>query len=223
MIRRRRLNDLTGIGEAIRQRMEARNAARDRALADSRIVVRYAANSIRAAHRQEFEEAKRLLELGKEKVEETKANLADHPSIYWTGYVQDAQKEHAEAQLVYALVHGAEIPGPEELGVEDAPYLNGAGEAVGEMRRHVLDVIRRGHTERAEEVLESMEEIYNLLVTIDYPEALTGGLKRTTDMVRGVVERTRGDLTLAIRQQELQTLLECATNQSRKRAEEPAS
>lgn len=208
------LKDINETGEAIRQRLEAKYAARERALTDSRAVIRYAASAIRAVHRQEFEEAQRLLEEGRAKVEQIKAALADYPDIYWTGYVQDSQKEHAEARLVYALVRGQELPGPIELGVEDAPYLNGAGEAVGEMRRHVLDIIRKGRTERAEEILEAMEEIYGTLVTMDYPEAITGGLKRTTDMVRGVLERTRGDLTLTLRQQELQALLQKAIQQT---------
>lgn len=209
------LKNLNEIGEAIRQRLEAKYAARERALADSRAVIRYAASAIRAVHRQEFEEAQRLLEEGKTKVEDSKVALAAYSDIYWTGYVQDSQKEHAEARLVYALVRGERLPSPQELGVEDAPYLNGAGEAVGELRRHVLDIIRKGQTERAEEILDAMEEIYGMLVTMDYPEAITGGLKRTTDMVRGVLERTRGDLTLTLRQQELQTLLQKATSHHR--------
>ncbi|HEX6606087.1 MAG TPA: haloacid dehalogenase, partial [Chloroflexia bacterium] len=131
----------------------------------------------------------------------TRTDLAAAPDIYWTGYVQDAQKEFAEASIIHAVVAGQTVPGAADLGVEAAPYLNGLGEAAGEMRRYVLDIIRHGQLARGEEVLGVMEEIYSLLVTIDYPDAVTNGLRRTTDMVRGVLERTRGDLTFAIQQQ----------------------
>ena len=62
-----------------------------------------------------------------------------HPGIYWAGYVQDAQKEYAEANITYAVIAGEEIPNAARLGVEPAAYLNGLGEAAGEMRRYILD------------------------------------------------------------------------------------
>jgi translin len=129
--------------------------------------------------------------------------LGEHPDIYWTGYVQDAQKEYSEANIVYAVIAGEDIPTPEQLGVEPAAYLNGLGEAAGEMRRFVLDRIRHGEAERCEQVLDTMEDIYSLLVTVDFPDAITNGLRRTTDMVRGVLERTRGDITFALQQRQL--------------------
>jgi translin len=129
--------------------------------------------------------------------------MREHPDIYWTGYVQDAQKEYAEANIVYAVIAGEDIPTPEQLGVEPAAYLNGLGEAAGEMRRFVLDRIRHGEAERCERVLNTMEDIYSLLVTVDFPDAITNGLRRTTDMVRGVLERTRGDVTFALQQRQL--------------------
>ena len=138
------------------------------------------------------------------KVMETKEMLREHSDIYSTGYVQDAQKEHTESELFHAIVRNQPLPSHEQLGVECAPYLNGLGEAIGECRRRVLDIIRLGEFERGEQILQIMDDAYYLLVTFDYPDALTGGLRRTTDMVRGVLERTRGDLTVTIRQQELE-------------------
>jgi translin len=130
------------------------------------------------------------------------------PDIYWSGYVQDAQKEYAEACITYSVVCGQEIPGPDAIGVEDAAYLNGMGEAIGELRRQVLDLMRRGDIHRAEILLGQMDEMYSMLVSFDYPEAITGGLKRTTDVVRGIMERTRGELTVAWKQHQLQQALE---------------
>lgn len=190
-------------------RLEQKNAARERALAESRQVIRNVANSIRAIHRNEFEQASQLLEQGRARLVAIRNDLQAYPDIYWAGYVQDAQKEYAEANLTFALVRGVPLPSPTELAVEDAPYLNGLGEAASELRRYILDLIRHGsqETARCEELLAKMEEVYSQLVTIDFPDVLTGGLRRTTDLVRGVLERTRGDLTITLRQQVLEAAL----------------
>jgi translin len=134
-------------------------------------------------------------------------DLRPHPDLFYTGYVQDAQKELVEASAVFSLVNGTPMPAPEELRVAAAPFLNGLAEAVGELRRYMLDQLRRGRVERCDSILQTMDDIYSLLVTIDYPDALTGGLRRTTDSTRAILERTRGDLTFALRQRELEESL----------------
>lgn len=121
--------------------------------------------------------------------------------------MQDAQKEYVEATATLSLVRGEPMPAPGELGVAAAPFLNGLAEAVGELRRYVLDLLRRGEVARCEPILQTMDDIYSLLVTIDYPDALTGGLRRTTDATRAILERTRGDLTFALRQRQLEDSL----------------
>ncbi len=201
------MTDLQKIAQAALEALEAKNAAREKALPLARQLVRHSANTIRAVHRGELTEAKKMLVEGRRLAQELKGSLTEHPDLYNSGYTQDALKEFAEANITYALIAGEELPGPKELGVEYPAYLKGLGEAAGEMRRHILDLIRHGETERGEEILASMEDIYGVLVTIDYPEAITYGLRRITDMVRGVLERTRGDLTLAIRQTELEKAL----------------
>ncbi len=201
------MTDLEKIAKAALEALEAKNATREKVLPLSRELVRHSANTIRAVHRGELAEAKKMLVEGKRLAQELKASLTEHPDLYYSGYTQDALKEFAEANITYALIAGEELPSPKELGVEYPAYLKGLGEAAGEMRRHTLDLIRHGETERGEEILASMEDIYSVLVTIDYPEAITYGLRRITDMVRGVLERTRGDLTLAIRQTELEKAL----------------
>lgn len=201
------MQELDRIGEKIRRRFEAKNAARDAALASSRELIRHCALSIRATHRAEYAEASGLLARAREIASQMKAHVADYPDLYFTGYVQDALKELAEAHVVHALVTGDAIPDPESLGVDYAAYLNGLGEAAGELRRYSLDIIRHEDSAKVEQVLNAMEDIYSLLVTMDFPDALTGGLRRTTDMVRGVLERTRGDLTVAARQEKLEKTL----------------
>jgi translin len=201
---------ITKIGEAAIGRLEGINAARERALSETRRVVRLSANAVRAIHRGEFEAAVRLLDEARGLQDALASDLSNYPSIYWTGYMQDAQKEYAEAQITLGIIGGRDVPSPADLGVEVAVYLNGLGEAAGELRRLVLDTIRRGDLSRAEQTLAMMDEIYGVLVSVDFPDAITGGLRRTTDMVRGVLERTRGDLTLALQQHELTQALERA-------------
>ncbi|MDQ3704963.1 MAG: haloacid dehalogenase [Chloroflexota bacterium] len=197
-------NRIQAVGEQVIRALETKYQARERALAGSRATIRNCAHSIRASHRGELDNARNLMGEAGGLVTSTRDDLMrEHPDIYWTGYVQDAQKEYAEANIVYAVIAGEDIPTPEQLGVEPAAYLNGLGEAAGEMRRFVLDRIRHGEAERCEQVLNTMEDIYSLLVTVDFPDAITNGLRRTTDMVRGVLERTRGDVTFALQQRQL--------------------
>ncbi len=198
------LHDVAG---SARARLETKNAARERALAASRTITRQCANAIHSTHRSEFDSATASLEEVRAHAENLRSELEGFPDIYWAGYLQDALKEYAEARITLALVRHAPVPGLEELGVDVGPYLNGLGEAVGELRRRALDIIRHGEAQEAEYLLEAMEEIYNILVTVDYPDALTGGLRRTTDNARGILERTRGDITFALRQQRLENAL----------------
>jgi translin len=193
------MEGLEPIGENIDALLRVKNAARDKALGQSRTLIRYASLTIRAVHREERGLAEENLKQAREAAAELKHGLAEYPDLYVAGYTQDALKELAEASIVFALIGNLPLPAPGELGVEAAAYLNGLGEAAGELRRWSLDLLRRGKTAEAERVLAMMDDIYSLLVTLDYPDALTGGLRRTTDMVRGVTERTRGDLTLSLR------------------------
>lgn len=198
---------LLSIGEAALARLEVVNAARERALAETRRIVRLSANAIRAVHRGERAEADRLLGEAQAMHGALQSYRDTFPQLYWAGYVQDAQKEYAEARLVYALIGGTPLPTPEDLDIEEAVYLNGLGEAAGELRRHLLDVLRAGDVAAAETTLAVMDEIFGLLVTVDYPDAVTHGLRRTTDLVRGVLERSRGDLTLTAQQLRLEAAL----------------
>jgi len=202
------MDELDTVAENIRAVLDAKNAARDLALERSRTLIRNCALAIRAAHRQDYEEAANLLVQAKQAAEEMVADLQEHPDLYYAGYTQDALKEYAEASLTYALIRGLTLPTPDELKVEPAAYLNGLAEATGELRRHALDLLRQGQLARAEEILTMMDDIYGVLVTIDYPDAITGGLRRNTDMVRGVLERTRGELTVAVQQTKLTQALE---------------
>ena len=198
---------LQAIEAAARQELDGKHAARERALVDSRALIRTCANTIRAVHRHEFDRAAEMLAQAANASARMTDGLRDYQDLYWAGYVQDAQKEYVEATATYRAVRGEPLPTPQELGVAAAAFLNGLGEAVGELRRYVLDRLRRDDAEGCETLLEIMDDIYSLLVTIDYPDALTGGLRRTTDNVRGILERTRGDLTSALRQRELQAAL----------------
>ena len=201
------MNNLDTLADKILAGLESKNAAREEALRLSRLLVQHASRTIRAVHRYEWDEAERILVEAQRIAESLKAATRRQPELYAAGYAQDALKEYAEAHITRALALGQDLPDPDALGVEYAAYLNGLGEAIGEMRRHSLDLIRRGDIDHAERLVEAMDEVYAFLTTVDYPDAVTNGLRRTTDMVRGVTERTRGDLTTAARQEKLQVAL----------------
>jgi len=201
-------DDLNTISGKINESLSAKHEAREKALPLARKIIRYCANAIRAIHRAEYDKAGDLLNQSHACLQEIKTALSDHSSLMHTGYVNDAQKEYTEGRITLALVTNTSIPDPDELGVEYSSYLNGMAEAASEMRRQMLDRMREGNFELAESQLASMDEIYNLLVTVDFPDALTGGLRRTTDQLRGVLEKSRGDLTMALAQSKLERKLD---------------
>jgi len=204
-----RLTDnLDSIADHIRLSLSAKDSAREKAIPLCREVIRYCSQAIRAIHRQEFDQAKELLQSARNLLNEAKQSVAGYSELNNTGFIRDAQKEFAEGSITLALATGKQPPGPDELGIDYAAYLNGLGEAVGELRRYLLDSMRRGDLGRGEELLSAMDDIYSILVTMDFPDAITGGLRRTTDMVRGVLERSRSDLTLVIVQKELEQKLD---------------
>lgn len=203
-------DDITGIGQvgrAILTRLDSANQSRDRALNEGRQIIRLSANSIRALHRDEMDTAGELLAEASTMMRNLLASLDDESGIRWAGYVQDAMKEYAEARITMAIVGGTALPQPTDLGVDDAPFLNALAESASELRRLTLDSLRSGDFSRAEKLLAVMDEVYAFLVTVDYPDGLTGGLRRSTDALRAVLERTRGDLTLIGAQNRLQEAL----------------
>ncbi len=201
------MSDLQAISRSAHNYLSTKYAARERALPKSRSAIRLCANAIRAVHRGEGEQAQRLLNEAGGLLREMSHDLREHQDIFYAGFVADAQKEFAEASLTVALIRREPLPLPESLSVEWAPYLNGLGEAVGELRRYVLDRMRLGKLDGCEDLLADMDEIYNVLITLDFPDAITGNLRRTTDSVRGILEKTRGDLTLAMSQERLNSAM----------------
>ncbi len=204
-----RLTDnLDAIADRIRLSFSTKDAAREKVLPLCREVIRHCSNAIRAIHRQEFDQAKELLQSAHNLLNRAEQTVSMHRELSNTGFIRDAQKEFAEGSITLALATGKQLPDPDELGVDPAAYLNGLGEAVGELRRYLLDSMRRGDLSPGEELLSAMDDIYSILVTMDFPDAITGGLRRTTDVVRSILEKTRSDLTLVIRQKDLETRLE---------------
>jgi translin len=201
------MQQLDTIAEEIRQDFEARTAARDRALSQARTLTRHCANAIRAVHREERHLAEENLAEAKRIAQALRSDLTEFPDLYYAGYTQDALKEFAEANIVYALTADDALPTPQDLELQNATYLNGLAEATGELRRRCLDILRHGYSREAERLLDHMDDIYAVLITMDYPDAITSGLRRQTDIVRSVTERTRGDLTISIRQEHLEQTL----------------
>ena len=199
--------DLTSIANEATELLTQRHRAREQALSVSREVIRHSANAIRAVHRGEFEEASQLIRQAGDRLEETRPIREENPEIYYAGFLSDARKEYAEANITLAVISRGQIPHPSALDMDPPAYLNGMAEVIGELRRYILDALRRDSFEHCEEFMEVMDEIYGILVTIDFPEAVTGGLRRSTDAMRGVLERTRGDLTISLQQRRLELRL----------------
>lgn len=195
--------DLSDIERSVRAHLDDKFASRELGIKNSRVVIRLSANAIRALHRGEREEAVQLMDEAAGMLAESQKALVDHPDILYAGFVNDSAKEYAEARLTAALIAEEPLPLPDEIGVEAAPYLNGMGEAVGEMRRRLLDLLRAGELAAAESALERMSEVLDLLASLDYPDGMTGGLRRTTDVARALIERSRADLTSTVVQQRL--------------------
>jgi len=197
-------NHLESLSDRIRESFERQNEIRDEALAQSRNLIRYAARAIRAIHRDDTTLAQENLAQADELAAALRTGLANEPDLYFTGYAQDALKEFCEAHLTVATILDQDWPSPEDLQVEFATYLNGMSEVVGELRRRIMDLMRAGHSPEVERLLEVMDDIYALLVTMDYPDALTYGLRRRTDIARSIIERTQADVTISYRQQLLE-------------------
>ena len=202
------MDSLPDLGQRIRAGYEAKYTARDKALQLCRETTRSSAVAIRAIHRGEFDTARGHIAAAQQSLTLAGTTLADHPDVFYAGFLHDAAKEYVEASATLAIIGGEPLPTPEALGVQPPAYLNGLAEAVGELRRHLLDRLRRGEVEVCERILIVMDEIFSVLVTIDYPDSITGGLRRATDVARGIIEKTRGDLTLSVRQRSLERRLE---------------
>ncbi|GAB4484323.1 MAG: haloacid dehalogenase [Anaerolineales bacterium] len=201
------MNQLDALAEQIRQQFDIRTAARDQALAQARLLIRFCSQAIRAVHRNEITTMNEQLSEAKTLADTLRQGLASHPDLYYAGYTQDALKEFVEANVTCALILNQPLPGPADLGVEANTYLNGLAEVVGELRRRCLDILRHGYSTEAERLLTLMDDIYAILVTMDYPDAITNGLRRQTDLARGIVEKTRGDITFSLRGEHLENAL----------------
>ncbi len=194
--------------EKTHQDFETRHQVREDALKQTRLLTRCSANAIRAIHRGETDIAEENMREGLHIVQQLKKSGEPYPEIYFSGYTQDSLKEYVEARLTIDIINNQALPLPEEIGIEYATYIRGLAETIGELRRRCLDILRQGYSDEAERLLTFMDDIYALLVTLDYPDAITNGLRRQTDLVRGIIERTRADLTLSLREQRLQQSLQ---------------
>ncbi|MGI8940655.1 MAG: haloacid dehalogenase [Actinomycetota bacterium] len=200
--------DLSDIAADLRARFDSKNSAREVGLSSSRSAIRACGNAIRALHRYETDNARELIAEAEASLDEVRSALIEHPDVLYAGFFHDAEKELVEARVTFALVRGEEFPSLEELGASPQAYAKGMAEAIGELRRHILDLMRRGDLKRCEELLGAMDDMYYVLVSMDYPDGITFGLRRLTDVARSIIERTRGDYTTSSIQASLRASLE---------------
>jgi translin len=201
-------SDLGGLGDVARNQLELAHRAREEALARCRETIRACGLAIRAVHRLVPEDSHTRLAEAESSLRRAQVLLEPFPSLAAAGFLHDAEKEYAEARLTGALVADVSLPSAATIGVGLAAWLNGLAEAASELRRHLLDRLRAGEIERGESLLRAMEDVYDLLVTIEYPDAITGGLRRSTDALRAVLERSRADVTTTVLQDRLRRVIE---------------
>jgi translin len=197
------MEKLETIAERIRADFETRNRIRDSALHRTRELIRLSGNAIRASHRDEWDKARNLLDQADDLARSILKKLQPYPDLRHAGYTRDAMKELVEAHATLALVQGNTIPEPEDLNATYPSYLNGFCEAASELRRRALDEMRQENLAEAERLLGMMDAVYDVVNTFDFPNAITGGLRHRVDQLRGVLERTRGDLTSSLQQDRL--------------------
>lgn len=207
------MDKLDSITEQIRRNFDARTAARDKALATARQLTRACSLAIRAVHRSETDVMTAHLSEARSLADTLRADLAQFSDLFYAGYTQDALKEFVEANVTCALIQNQSLPTPEDLNVAGFTYLNGLAEVIGELRRRTLDILRHGYSQEAERLLGLMDEIYSVLVTMDYPDAITNGLRRQTDVARNIIEKTRGDITFSLRGEHLEQAMERLSSQ----------
>ena len=200
--------NLSALADELRRHFDGASQAREKGLASSRAAIRSCGNAIRAMHRYEKDNASGLIDDAQARLDEARDALRPHPELLHAGFVHDAEKELAEARITFALVNGNPFPTPADTGLSAPAFVKGMAEAIGELRRHILDLMRHGELKRCEELLGEMDDIYYLLVSMDYPDGITLGLRRLTDVARGIIERTRGDFTTSSIQSALRAALE---------------
>jgi len=197
------MHKLESIANQIRDKFDTLTALRDQALSDARQLTRACSLAIRAVHRSEHDVMDGHLKAARTLADKLRVELTEYPDLFYAGYTQDALKEFVEANVTCALILNQPLQTPGELRVGEATFLNGLAEVVGELRRRVMDILRSGYSEETERLLGYMDEIYSVLVTMDYPDAITNGLRRQTDLARGIIEKTRGDITVSLRGEHL--------------------
>ncbi|MFN2525230.1 MAG: haloacid dehalogenase [Actinomycetota bacterium] len=200
--------DFGPVTDSLRAELDTKLTARESALSSSRSAIRACGNAIRALHRYEFDAVTKLLDEAEAELDRARKALERHPDMLYAGFVHDAEKEFAEARITSALVHDEDLPTVDELRVSAQAYLKGMAESIGELRRHILDLMRHGELDRCEKLLGSMDDMYYVLVSMDYPDGITYGLRRLTDIARSIIERTRGDFTTSTIQSSLRAALE---------------
>ena len=188
--------DLREIGDLIEEELDEKDSVREIAIKSARVIIRMSSQSIIMMHRREDESE--IVRKLKEEVWHLKSLLTNqYPDLLYSGFVQNAFQEYCESQIFRAIIHNKPIPSHKDLGMNPESYLMGMGDVVGELRREVLEALKNEDFKRAEEYLSIMEEIYEMLMRFNYPSGLVP-LKPKQDTARALIEKTRGELTMAI-------------------------
>jgi len=199
--------NLQKIFSEITESLELLYQDREEILKLSRSIIRDCSIAIKNIHRKEFNKFQE--KLNSIKIDhQSLVKLVDKNLGVFFKYLKTPEQEYAEAIAFYSIINKKNIPTPLELRINPLNFILGLADVIGELRRYALDNIRNSQFEDLNDILEGMDEIYTYLFTIDYPSAVTQDLRHKVDVARNIIEKTRGDISLAIQMDDLKRCFE---------------
>ncbi len=197
----------------IDQNLGTIDTLREDVLQKTRSIVRMAAETIKAVHREEWDVAEKNITEMKSLLKGVREQVSKHETLLRRNYTEISEQEYAEAAILFSILHKGQLASPKDLEIPDLAWLLGLADVAGELRRHCLDAIRKGDMKTAEDALGLMEEIYRKLFSLDYPKGMTGSLREKTDTIRKLLQATRGEVSMATHMSRLNQNLEKILNQ----------
>lgn len=199
--------------------LKEKDKLREEAFRDSREIQRAASGVLRAGlpkGKAALVHAHEQLALASAHSKALERRLVEHPELYESGMLETPLQELAEAYVLLAYAEGESIPTFDEINVTPSAFLLGVADAIGEFRRQLVDSIRHGAIREAERYLDAMEEAFDAVAGISLPDAIVP-IRKKVDGARSLLERSRGEIALAVRMHEHEKAIRGATEGSGRR------
>ncbi|MFX1321058.1 MAG: hypothetical protein ACFFAQ_05365 [Promethearchaeota archaeon] len=198
---------LKNIFSELTESLDKLDLDREEILKISRIIIRECSIAIKSIHRKEFDQYEIKMQLVKNNHEKLVSLVNKTPGIFYK-YLKTPEQEYAEAVSFYSIILKKKVPSPHEMKIDPLNFALGLADVVGELRRYALDNIRDSQVKDLNEILESMDDIYSNLFSLDYPSGLIQDLRQKTDRARLIIEKTRGDISISLQMNDLKRCIE---------------